>query len=206
MAKVIEQRRHAAQLEMRADADTVALRGYATVYDEWYDVAGGPERGGWREIVRSGAGKRTLNASPDVRLLVNHDGVPLARTRSGTLTLTEDERGLIVDAPSLDMRNPSVQELRSAMSRRDLDEMSFTFRVTRNEWNDDYTERTIAEYDLSVAGADVSVVTYPANPATVAAIRDAVKIDELRAACTTTGAGMSLAFAHALREQLRRRA
>lgn len=203
MTPTLEARQFTARgIELREDTDgNVAFRGYATVYDEWYDVAGGPERGGWREMVASGAGARTLNARPDVRLLLNHDGLALARTKSGTLTLSEDRSGLIAEAPALDMRNPRVQELRSGMDRGDIDEMSFAFRVNRQEWNDDYTERTIREYALDVAGSDVSIVTYPANPFTVAQLRAAAHIDELRTARSTTG--MSLEFARAIATQVR---
>lgn len=169
-------------MEMRSTSpDTVAFRGYATVYDTWYEVAGGPERGGWMEMIAAGAGARTLNTKPSVMLLLNHEGLPLARTTSGTMTLVEDSRGLIADAPGLDLRNPRVQEANSVMSRKDVDEMSFAFRATRQEWNDDYTERTIREYDLNVRGSDMSIVTWGANPATVAQIRSAAQIDEMRA-------------------------
>lgn len=197
----LEWRRHTGlPVEIRAAADTIEFRGYATVYDEPYDVLGGPERGGWTEVVSPGAAARTLNAKPDVRLLINHDGLPLARTKNGTLQLDEDKRGLIVTAPGLDPANPRVQELRSVMGRGDVDEMSFAFRVSRQEWNDDYTERTIREFDLSVQGSDVSIVTYPANPATVAQLRAAAKIDELRSQASRSG--MSLDYLKAIAAQV----
>jgi len=199
----VELRIHSdAQIQLRAVDDATAdFSGYATVYDVWYDVAGGPERGGWREMVAAGAATRTLNARPDVRLLVNHEGLALARTRSGTLLLDEDTRGLLTHAPALDLRNPKVQELSSTMDRKDVDEMSFAFITTRQEWNDDYTERIIREFSLDVTGSDVSVVTYPANPATVAQMRDAVRIDELRAAAARTG--MDTATARAIADRYR---
>lgn len=191
-----------ADLELRdAGSDTVELRGYATVWDFPYEVAGGPQMGGWTETMAAGAATRTLNAKPDVRLLVNHEGLPLARTKSGTLQLQADERGLMVVAPALDLRNPAVQELRSAMDRGDVDEMSMGFRVTRNEWNTDYTDRVIREIALDVSGADVSVVTFPANPATVAQMRAAARVDELRAAVRPQST--SLAMARAIAVQVR---
>lgn len=191
-----------ADLELRdAGSDTVELRGYATVWDYSYEVAGGPQMGGWTETMAAGAATRTLNAKPDVRLLVNHEGLPLARTKSGTLQLHADERGLMVVAPALDLRNPAVQELRSAMDRGDVDEMSMGFRVTRNEWNADYTDRVIREIALDVSGADVSVVTFPANPATVAQMRAAARVDELRAAVRPQST--SLAMARAIAVQVR---
>lgn len=182
-----------------AEPTTCSFSGYACVYDTWYDVCGGPEMGGWREMVAGGAGKRTLNTKPDVRLLGNHGGFPLARTRSGTLTLTEDERGLLVDAPNLDLENPTVAEIYSCMMRGDVDEMSYAFRATRQEWNADYTERIIREYALDVDGSDVSIVTYPASKATVATMRTAARVDELRSG---RPAGMSLAMAQAIATQI----
>lgn len=153
------------RVELRATADKVALRGYATVWDAPYEMYGGPERGGWIETIARGAANKTLAERPDVRLLVNHDGVPLARTRSGTLRLAADDYGLLVEAEDLDARSPLVQTLRSALERKDMDEMSFAFRVVKQEWDGDYESRVITEFSLR--NGDVSVVTYPANPATV---------------------------------------
>jgi HK97 family phage prohead protease len=199
------------QVEIRENTTdgTIEFRGYATVYNEWYDVAGGPDLGGWREQIVAGSGARTLNARPDVRLLINHEGLALARTSRGstvgTLNLAEDARGLLCFAPALDLRNPKVQEVRSTMERGDVDAMSYAFRATRQEWNADYTERRILEYALDVEGSDVSIVTYPANRATIATIRSAAKIDELRTAHPTTSS-LTLDMAFAMRDQIRRRA
>ena len=173
-------RRSTNGVELRAEGDSAHFTGYATTYDYWYEVAGGPERGGWMEMVAKGAGSATLKRKPDVRLLVNHDGIPLARTTRGTMTLEEEDGGLFVDAPTLDLRSPLVQSVHSAMSRGDMDEMSFAFRVGTQQWNADYTERVILTYDLAVKGADVSIVTYPANEATLAQMRSEAQIDELR--------------------------
>jgi phage head maturation protease len=71
----------------------------------------------------------------------------------------------------LDPANPTVQEIRSAMDRGDIDQMSIGFRVKDQSWNEDYTERTIREVELF----DVSIVTYPASPTTSAFLRS---IDE----------------------------
>jgi HK97 family phage prohead protease len=192
-------------MEMRATSDgtTADFRGYACAYDFWYEVAGGPEYGGWMEMVAAGAGTRTLNAKPSVVLLLNHDGIPLARTTSGTMTLEENKKGLLALAPALDLRNPKVQEANSALDRKDVDAMSFAFRVTRQEWNEDYTERIIREYDLNIVGSDVSIVTYPANPATVAQVRSAAHIDELRSNAAAAAPAMSLAHLRAIATQIR---
>lgn len=154
-------------LELRAaDDGNPVLTGYALVYDTRYDIAGGPENGGFTEVVSRGAAAKSAKEA-DVKLLVNHGGVPLARSKSGTLTLESDDIGLRVSA-ELDPANPVVAELRSAMARGDMDEMSFAFRAVRQSWDDSYEVRTINELKLY----DVSVVTFPANPATVAQIRN----------------------------------
>ena len=44
-----------------------------------------------------------------------------------------------------------------------LDAMSWAFQALRQEWNKDYTERRIIE----AKAFDQSVVSFPANPATV---------------------------------------
>jgi HK97 family phage prohead protease len=174
------------RVEIRMDGDAPVLDGYATVYDFRYDVAGGPELGGFAEIIARGAAAKSAKEA-DVRLLVNHTGMPLARTKSGTMQLESDEVGLRVRA-ELDPSNPAVAELRSAMARGDLDEMSFGFRAIRDQWSSDYNERTITEVKLY----DVSLVTYPANPATVAQMRAVEPVEELT---TEPVAGRSLALA-----------
>jgi HK97 family phage prohead protease len=139
------------------------LRGYATVYDVAYPIAGGPEAGGWMEIVERGATAKSIKDGADVRLLYDHSGIALARSVSGTMRLISDDMGMMVDA-DLDPESPYAQSVRSAVMRGDVDQMSFAFRVTRQAWNEDYTERRIKEVQLF----DASLVTYPASEATVA--------------------------------------
>ena len=145
-----------------ADDASWNLRGYATVYDVGYPIAGGPDAGGWIEIIERGATAKSIKDGADTRLLFDHDGIPLARTSSGTMRLLSDDLGMMVDA-DLDSSSPYAQSVRSAVLRGDADQMSFAFRVTRQEWNEDYTERRIKEVQLF----DASVVTYPASEATV---------------------------------------
>ena len=167
---VREERTGATPFEFREDAATghVVLRGYAATYEP-YDCYGGPDAGGWVEQLRGDSFKRTLDARPDVMLLLNHTGAPLARTKSGTMTLSADRRGLLVEA-RLDPSDPDVQALLPKMRRGDLDEMSFAFRVKDQEWNADYTHRTITE--VSLQKGDVSVVNYGMNPNTQVVIAE----------------------------------
>lgn len=160
-----ERRMAATVLEVRDDdTDGITLTGYASTFDDPYDM------GWYTEKVESGAFKRTLGRKPDVRLLLNHDGLPLARTTSKTLTLDTDSKGLRVQA-NLDPSDPDVAAMVPKMRRGDLNQMSFAFRVDSDVWEDDFSKRTLRELDLN--NGDVSVVTYPANPNASVSLRSA---------------------------------
>lgn len=168
MADSLETRTVQAEVEVREDGDSATIVGHAATFNQPYRV------GYFTERLASDAFKRTLANNPDVRLLINHDGVPIGRTKSGTLTLDTDDRGLTVSAP-LDMANPRVQEVTSALKRGDIDQMSFAFRVPSGgdtwDYSGDSPLRTVREASLS--GGDVSIVTYPANENASVALRAA---------------------------------
>jgi HK97 family phage prohead protease len=171
--------------ELRTDEDgTAILDGYASVYDYPYDVAGGAPYG-WTETIAPGAADKTIRESDPVKLLFDHDGLPLASTTGGTLTLRSDKNGIGV-AGTFSPTSHFANDVVDAMRRGDLDSMSMAFRVTRQEWNDDYTERRISEIRLF----DVSVVSFPANPAAVAQLRSDPP--------ATKAPGMSIALARAI--------
>lgn len=191
-AKPREMRLRLTNPEIRDNGDgTVGLAGYASVTDSPYEV--NDMWGSYMETMARGAFGKSLQESDDVRLLINHDGIPLARTRSGTLNLREitdpladpqgrGQTGLWSEAPNLDPASPLVQTVASAMRRGDLSEMSFAFSATRQTWNADYTQREVNECRLF----DVSVVTYPANPATSVGLREGEPVDEAADAAETT--------------------
>lgn len=138
--------------------------GYACVTEEPYEMQ--DWLGPYTEVVRGGAFTKTLGEGADVPFKINHEGMTLARTKSGTMQLAEDSTGLHVEA-DLDPANPQVQALRSAMDRGDIDEMSFAFWVTRQVWSPDWEQRDILEVNLNKG--DVSAVNYGANPNTAGA-------------------------------------
>lgn len=148
----------ASDVEIRSTSDGgLRFSGYASTTETPYQV------GGFEETFARGAFKRCLGEGPDVVLLVNHAGLPLARTRSGTMTLSEDTRGLKVDA-DLDPTDPDVQALVPKMKRGDLTEMSFAFRATDDEWDSRETKRVVRA--ATIHKGDVSMVTHGANTAT----------------------------------------
>jgi HK97 family phage prohead protease len=174
MTKKIERRTFTIKnVEARqAEDGTMRLSGYAAVFND--DSVPLP----FIERIAPGAFRKTLSETPDVRLLINHEGLPLARTKNGTLRLAEDETGLYMDADLPDTQ--AARDLYTLVERGDVDQMSFAFRVIRQKWNEGRTERTLTE--LSLADGDVSVVTYPAYPTTtvearehIAAARQAIK-------------------------------
>jgi HK97 family phage prohead protease len=162
IAKPIDEKRTIAysNLEVRAEGDGNTLIGYASIFDS------PSEPMPFIEYVKRGAFSKTINDGADVRLLIDHEGVPLARTKSGTLVLEEDERGLRVEA-DLDPSNPDAARIISAMKRGDISQMSFAFRTIKDSFNADRSVRELREVQLF----DVSVVTFPAYEETVAELR-----------------------------------
>lgn len=156
-------------VELRAKPDgsggeALTFSGYASVTEVGYEMS--DWLGSYTEVIRAGAFKKTLSEDADVPFLVNHGGLTLARTKSGTMGLAEDDTGLHVEA-RLDPASPHVVALRSAMDRGDVDEMSFGFWITRQQWSPDYEQLDVIEVSLNKG--DVSVVNYGANPATAGA-------------------------------------
>jgi HK97 family phage prohead protease len=152
----------------RADehGPVVEFRGYASVVGVPYDVAGGPEMGGWTETMAPGAFKRTLGKPANRALLFHHDSSRvLATTRAGSLTMAEDEVGLLVTA-ALDTRVSWIADLVTQVESGTIDEMSIGFYAKNSEWSKDYSQRTVNEVQL----VESTITWAGANGATVAAI------------------------------------
>ena len=149
-------------VEIRADDDGIQVSGHAAVFNQEADIGGM-----FREVIEPGAFSKSIKAD-DVPFLIEHEGLPLARTRSKTLKLEEDDTGLRMDA-TLDAGDPDVGRIVPKMRRGDLDKMSFAFRATVQEWDDsaDPPLRTIREAELF----DVSIVTSPAYDGTDIGLR-----------------------------------
>lgn len=151
-------------LELRASGDAVTVEGYAAVFNQRADI------GGWFfEQIAQGAFAEAIGRD-DVPFLINHEGLPLARSRAGvgTLKLIEDDHGLKISA-ELDGSDPDVQSIVGKMRRGDLDKMSFSFRTEVEEWD---TSGPIPVRTLSkVSLRDVSIVTMPAYDGTDIGLR-----------------------------------
>jgi HK97 family phage prohead protease len=138
------------------------VSGYASLTSTAYDM------GSYDEQISPGAFFSALAGRPDVRLLTNHEGLPLARTtvapgQPGHLSLTEDHKGLRFDA-QLDQDDPDARLVHRKVSSGLMDQCSFAFRVTDQSWNDSRTLRTISGVNLD--RGDVSIVNFGASPTT----------------------------------------
>lgn len=136
------------------------IRGYAAVFNSWSKPIS--ERGRvFREQIKPGA----LKPDGNVSLWWMHDQTdPLANTKSGTLTVTEDERGLAFVA---DIGNTQrANEIRDLVKRGVVSEMSIGFVVNQDTW-DGTTSRTITSARLH----EVSLVENAAYNGTIAAVR-----------------------------------
>lgn len=137
------------------------LTGMASVYERSYEMW--DMFGPYEEEVAEGAGAVSLGKNPDVAFLLNHTGIPYARSTSGTLDLSEPGGGLLSEA-YLNPKRQGVQELVQAVEDGSITEMSFAFRIMDGRWSPDYTSYRISEYDID--RGDTSAVTFGANPHT----------------------------------------
>ncbi|MEM1346224.1 MAG: HK97 family phage prohead protease [Pseudomonadota bacterium] len=183
------------EIQLRMEGEAIAISGYAAVFDQRADIVPGP--GGMAEVIRPGAFARALREGQDVDLLVAHAGLPLARSSSGTLTLSEDATGLRIEA-TLDSADPDVARLAPKLRRGDLRHMSFGFRAVRQSWQQEEGDRMLRSLeDLDLR--EVSVVARPAYGGTSVALRSA---EAARAAAST---GFDGASPRALQEAGHRR-
>lgn len=163
-----------ADYELRAAAGGFTFEGYAAVFGrQSHPMAFAGINGGrpFREVIREGAFTRTLNSNPDVTLRFQHDmtALPLARTKSGTMTLTQDDRGLRVQALLPD--NEWGRPIRDAIARGDIGGMSFRFQKVSDSFESDASGAKVRHLHEVKLGAEVSVTDQPAYPDTIATVR-----------------------------------
>jgi uncharacterized protein len=149
------QERRAALVEIRSKGRR--LEGYAARFNT-------PARIGDRftETIAPGAFAASLRANSDVLAFVDHDPARvLARTKSGTLRLSEDAQGLAFD---LDVPDTAAgRDVLALAERGDVGGMSFGFTVPNggDAWSNDRRElRTVNLIEISV------VLAWPAYPST----------------------------------------
>lgn len=139
----------------RNDSEAPIIEGYFAVFNSNYQISKDMS-----ESVAPGAFSKSLEEN-DVRALVNHDTtLVLGRTKSGTLQLKEDEKGLF-GTIQVNPNDRSAMDLYERVSRGDVDGCSFGFdiRAEETEIQDDGSIHwTMTDIDLG----EVSCCTFPA--------------------------------------------
>lgn len=157
----IERRGGSLGVEVRKDSEKRVLVGYAAAFNS--DATIGDN---FIERIDPSAFNASLNG--DVRALIDHNsGRVIGRTKSGTLRLSVDNRGLRVEIDVPD--TVDGRDLWTLVERGDISGMSFGFRVTKQDWDDtgDIPVRTLLSVDLH----EVSAVAFPAYDDTTLAVR-----------------------------------
>lgn len=139
-------------IEVRNDDGKNVVVGYGAVFNSESN-----DLGGFVEYIAPGAFDGRLE--DDVRFLINHDGLPLARTINNTLRLSVDERGLKYEAdmPETTLANDLMTLLRNGT----ISQSSFAFTVEEDSW-ENVEGRNIRTINKVSRLYDVSSVTYPA--------------------------------------------
>lgn len=158
--------------EVREDEEgKMMVRGYASTFNEPYTLYEDEDLQ-FDEVVDANAFANTDMS--DVIMQYNHEGRVFARTRNNTLTVTPDEKGLLIEADlsGTELGRQLYEEIRGGYT----DRMSFGFTVDgedRAEQEDSDGHVMITRTITSVKKLyDVSAVSIPANDATSISVRN----------------------------------
>ncbi len=151
-------------LEIRKEKDTgeLTIEGAPIVYGKPYVVR--DHLGEFEERMHPGCATQLLKRGVDCRLLLNHEGMPMARTTSGTLDLWDTPSEMRMKA-KLDARQQLATDFAIAIERRDISQMSVGMVVGNDKWGQSGGTETRDVYALKDL-LDVSGVTYPCSPTT----------------------------------------
>ena len=142
---VAQTERRTADVEVRAKGRR--LEGYAALFNHETDL------GTFREAIRAGAFSPSLRSGRDILALADHDPHRvLARTKSGTLRLSEDSRGLAFDLDIPDTQ--AGRDILALAERGDIGGASFGFVATDEEWSGQRREvRALDLHEISIVQA-----------------------------------------------------
>jgi uncharacterized protein len=151
-------------LEVRSKGDTgeITVSGRPIVYGVPYTVR--DAFGSFEETMRPGCASDILERGVDTRLLLNHEGLPMARSTAGTLKLWDTADSLNFEA-KLDARQQLANDFAIAVERGDITQMSVGMVVGRDTWGESGGMETRDIHGLDDL-LDVSGVTYPCSDTT----------------------------------------
>ena len=140
------------------------LTGYAAIFNSEADL------GGFVEVVRNGAFRKSLEGGTNIRALYHHQGdALLGTTRGGTLKLKEDANGLAFELALPDTTHG--RDLAILVDRGDVAGCSFGFRV--RDGGDRWEQRggQLVRELLDVELYEVTLTHDPAYTDTTLALR-----------------------------------
>lgn len=148
------------------------LHGYAAIFNSEADL------GGFVEVIRNGAFRKSLESDSNIRALYHHQGdALLGTTRSRTLQLREDPHGLAFE---LDLPATSHgKDLAILVERGDVAGCSFGFRV--RDGGDRWEQRgsSLVRELLDVELSEITLTADPAYADTSVALRSMPSFWEL---------------------------
>lgn len=155
------------QFATRSENDDIFIECYFAVFDSDYELWKGAT-----ESIAPGTFSETL-VNDDIRALIDHDTrLVLGRTKSGTLELREDSKGLW-GRIKINRNDSDAMNLYERVKRGDVDQCSFGFEILDQEctewmeggtWKHHWTIKKVNLYE-------VSIVTFPAYEETSASAR-----------------------------------
>ena len=152
-------------VEVAEYEDEKIVRGYATTFEQPYDLYSFKDKDGARHVVREQVARDAFRDTDmgDVIMQYDHQGRVFARQSNGTLRLNIDEHGLEVTASlgGTTLGRQLYEEIAGGYTNK----MSFGFTVADDNIVPDGTDylRTIRSIGRLF---DVSAVSIPANDAT----------------------------------------
>lgn len=142
------------------------LTGHAAIFNSEADL------GGFVEVIRNGAFRKSLEGGSNIRALYHHQGdALLGTTRGGTLQLREDGKGLAFTLSLPDTTHG--RDLAILVDRGDVAGCSFGFRV--RDGGDRWEQRgaKLVRELLDVELSEITLTSDPAYADTTVALRSA---------------------------------
>lgn len=158
------ERRVALELRAGGDKKSPRLVGHAAVFN-----SPSQDLGGFTEIIRPGAFKRTLGTADPLALVQHLPALVLGRRSAGTLRLHEDERGLAfeIDVPD----TSAARDLLVSVERGDVRGASFAFSTPKGGDKWDVRGGAVVRELIDVDLHEITITAQPAYVDTSVAMR-----------------------------------
>ena len=144
------------EMRMETAEDVTRVIGAGAVYNKRSQ-----DLGGFFEIIREGAFKRSLESGREVKSFFNHDPNQVLGTTESEppLTITDDKRGLMYEVEIPD--TSYGRDLRENLKRKNVKGSSFQFRTIEDNWYKTDAGETVREL-ISAELFEIGPVTEPA--------------------------------------------